>query len=108
MSFIRWLPSLSLSCCLALVLAVSLSSPPAEARTQATYQLAQNNHSTEARAQIKPARAAAIAQKHYGGKVMSIDSRERDGRVIYRVKLLQEDGRLRNVRVDGRTGKVLD
>ncbi len=104
----RWPRALSLSCCLALGLAFAVPCLTAEARTNTTYLLAQNNAGDEARAQIKPARAAAIAKKLYGGKVMSIDSRERDGRLIYRVKLLQDDGRLRNVRVDGRTGRILD
>ncbi len=108
MRSIRWPRALSLSCCLTLLLALPLLSPSADARAQASFQLAQNNQDAEARAQIKPNRAAAIAKKHYGGKVMSIDARERDGRVIYRVKLLQDDGRLRQVRVDGRTGRILD
>lgn len=108
MRSVRWPRALSLSCCLTLVLTLALTSSPADARTNASYQLAQNPQGNEAQAQIKPARAAAIAQKRYGGKVMSIDSRTHNGRVIYRVKLLQEDGRLRHVRVDGRTGKVLD
>lgn len=109
MRSIRSPHALPLSCCLALVLALALTSSPADARANASssYQLAQNAQGKEAQAQIKPARAAAIAKKRYGGKVMSIDSRKHDGRVIYRIKLLQEDGRLRNVRVDGRTGKIL-
>lgn len=108
MHFIRTPHALSLVCCLALVLSLALTAPDAVAQPGASYQLAQNSTGTEARAKIKPAQAASIAKKSYGGKVMSIDMQTRDGRVIYRVKLLQENGRLRSVRVDGRTGKILD
>lgn len=58
-------------------------------------------------ARFSPAQAAALVQKRVGGKVLKVDTLERGGRVIYRVKILQEDGRIRTLNVDGQSGKVL-
>ncbi|WP_036188651.1 PepSY domain-containing protein [Marinimicrobium agarilyticum] len=58
-------------------------------------------------ARFSPAQAAALVQKQVGGKVLKVDTFERGGRVIYRVKILQQDGRIRTLNVDGQSGKVL-
>ena len=50
--------------------------------------------------------AAHIAARSTGGRVLSVRSQGKSGRVIYRVKLLMPDGRVRSVRVDGTTGAV--
>lgn len=63
----------------------------------ATIQLAQAE-----KKEISKSQAASIAQSSFGGKVLSV-SREGNS---YRVKLLQESGRVKIVRVDARTGRV--
>ncbi len=50
-------------------------------------------------------RAAAAARSATGGKVLGVYPGEGD---LFHVKLLYLDGRVRMVRVDGRTGAVLD
>jgi hypothetical protein len=50
--------------------------------------------------------AAHIAARSTGGRVLSVRSQGKSGRVVYRVKLLMPDGRVRSVRVDGATGAV--
>lgn len=92
----------------ALLTLVLLAGPGATIATaQVTVgQLAQNSQRAEPR--VSAAEAAAIVQKAYGGKVMNVSTRHRDGRIIHRVKLLQNDGRMRTVSVDGNNGKILN
>ena len=51
---------------------------------------------------ISKAQAAALAQQRHGGEVLKV-SRSGDG---YQVKLLLPSGRVKAVRVDGRSGRV--
>lgn len=53
---------------------------------------------------LGPDRAAAAARDATGGKVLGVYP----GGEVYHVKLLYRDGRVRMVRVDARTGAVLD
>lgn len=57
-------------------------------------------------AQITPAEAADLVRRHTGGQVMSVNSLRTDTGVIYGVKVLKS-GRMRVVRVDGQSGKIL-
>ncbi|CAN5305143.1 hypothetical protein BH24PSE2_BH24PSE2_10450 [soil metagenome] len=50
--------------------------------------------------------AVSMVLGRYGGKVISAETRSRNGRVIHQIKLLTDDGRVRTVRVDGRTGNI--
>lgn len=45
-------------------------------------------------------RAAAKAKARYGGKVLSVTKKQRDGRTVYRVKLLLDSGKVKIVTVD--------
>ena len=49
--------------------------------------------------------AAAQVQKQTGGRVLSVDSAERKGKKVYRVKVLTRSGEVRVVIVDAKTGK---
>lgn len=46
--------------------------------------------------------AAAQAQSRYGGKVLSVSTSKRDGRTVYKVKLLLDSGRIKIVSINGR------
>ena len=59
-----------------------------------------------AQAAISEGQAAAIAKSQHGGKVLSVSKSNNNGRVIYRVKLLLDSGRVIIVSVDGQTGRV--
>lgn len=50
--------------------------------------------------------AAAQVQKQTGGRVLSVDSADRDGRKVFRVKVLTRSGDVRIVIVDAQTGRV--
>ena len=52
---------------------------------------------------ISSSKAAAIAKSRYGGKVLKV---KKSGSV-YRVKLLQPSGHVKQVVVDGNTGRVI-
>lgn len=56
---------------------------------------------------ISPDRAAAAARQATGGRVLRVDLHG-GGRPWYRVKVLVDGERVRSVRVDARSGRVLD
>ena len=43
--------------------------------------------------------AAARVQRQYGGRILAVDTRQRNGQVIYRIKVLTRKGVVRVVRV---------
>jgi len=50
--------------------------------------------------------AARIVERRTGGKVLSVNRQEKKGRVVYRVKVLLPEGRVRTMTVDGETGGI--
>ncbi len=58
-------------------------------------------------AAVGKSQAAESARQAYGGKVLSVDEIKEDGRVLYRVKLLLDGGRIKIVTVDGDSGQVV-
>jgi len=50
-------------------------------------------------------RAVANVRKH--GHVLSAESVRRGGRDVHRIRILTEEGRVRNLYVDAQTGKLL-
>ncbi|WNO09495.1 PepSY domain-containing protein [Teredinibacter sp. KSP-S5-2] len=59
--------------------------------------LAQNNV-------ISEGQAAAIAKQRHGGKVLSVQKQNQNGKTIYKVKLLQDSGRVKIVTINGNRG----
>jgi hypothetical protein len=57
-------------------------------------------------ADIGPDQAAAIVRDLTGGRVLGVRAVQRDGRVVYRVKVLK-NGHVRVYNVDGNSGNVL-
>lgn len=51
--------------------------------------------------------AAMIAAKNTGGKVLSVESREKNNSTIHYVKILLKNGHVRNIPVDAISGKIL-
>ncbi len=49
--------------------------------------------------------AAATVQKATGGRVLAVEQTERDGRVVWRVKVLTPQGEVRVVLIDAATGR---
>ena len=51
--------------------------------------------------------AIAKARKSNKDKVLSAETVRKNGRKIYRIKILTKDGRVKRTRIDARTGKKL-
>lgn len=61
-----------------------------------------------ARGEIQPlAKILAAATAKAPGDVIKVELEDDNGRLIYEVKLLGKDGRVREVELDARTGTVL-
>lgn len=57
-------------------------------------------------AQVDSNGAARAVERATGGRVLSVNREDSNGRVVYRVKVLLPGGRIRVVTVDGETGSV--
>jgi uncharacterized membrane protein YkoI len=88
-----------------LVSSLDVNANPREQR-EGRGQSEQRQQSAGAR--ISAAQAAATVEQRYGGKIISVQTRQANGRVIYSVKILQSSGHMRTVQVDGQTGAILN
>ena len=84
----------TLGACLALLVGVSVQVPSALAQEALV------------RGGISQDEAVALVRGQTDGKVVRVDSRVEGGAVVYRVRVLTPDGRLREYRVDAATGTV--
>jgi uncharacterized membrane protein YkoI len=51
--------------------------------------------------------ATSLAQRATGGRVLAVEKMERDGRPVWRVKVLTAQGEVRLVLIDVATGRTL-
>jgi uncharacterized membrane protein YkoI len=51
--------------------------------------------------------ATAMAQMRYPGRVVRAEPVQMGDRVVYEIRILGDDGRVRTVRIDARTGQFL-
>lgn len=51
--------------------------------------------------------AAATAQKASGGRVLAVDKADREGRAVWRVKVLTPQGEVKVILVDVASGRTL-
>jgi uncharacterized membrane protein YkoI len=92
---------------LVLLLATLLATGPALA-TPHHYPrrlIAKNGHNNNGGISLD--QAIAKARKSNKDKVLSAETIQKDGRKIYRIKILTKDGRVKRTRIDARTGKKL-
>ncbi|MGH8651561.1 MAG: PepSY domain-containing protein [Gammaproteobacteria bacterium] len=61
---------------------------------------------TLAQARIGQGQAVAFARQATGGRVLDVQTQNMSGRVVYLVKVLMPDGRVRIIAVDGETGQI--
>jgi uncharacterized membrane protein YkoI len=80
--------------CLALLVVLSAGVPASRA---------QDSRGGEA---ISQDAAVALVREQTDGKVVRVDRRVEAGSVVYRIRVLKPDGRLREYRVDAATGAV--
>lgn len=60
----------------------------------------------QAPASVSAAEAAAMVGARTGGRVLDVRSEQGGGRLVYRVKVLLEGGRVRIYRVDAESGRM--
>jgi len=82
------------SICLALLLAASVRMADVSAQD------------TLVRGQISQDEAVAIVRAQTSGKVVRVNSKVEGGSLVYKVRVLTPDGRLREYRVDAATGTL--
>ena len=51
--------------------------------------------------------AVARVRREFGGKIIRAETRRSNGRPVHHIKVLSDNGRVRTVRVDGVTGRIL-
>lgn len=73
---------------------------PAQAFTSALQE--QKRQQTTITPQISKEQAARLAQERYPGRILKVHSEQR----FHHVRVMQQDGRVVNVVVDSRTGRV--
>ena len=95
-----------ISCCLILLLATLPAAGSALAAPHYPRMLiAKNAHNNNGGISLE--QAIAKARKSNKDKVLSAEIIHKDGRKIYRIKILTKDGRVKRTRIDARTGKKL-
>jgi uncharacterized membrane protein YkoI len=60
-----------------------------------------------AQSPVSLAQATELAQSRFPGRVVLAETVSRGGRRIHNIRILGEDGRVRTVRIDARTGEFL-
>jgi uncharacterized membrane protein YkoI len=58
-------------------------------------------------ADVSRDQAAVAAQQARGGRVLSVEKAERDGRPVWRVKVLSAQGEVKVILIDAASGRVL-
>lgn len=58
--------------------------------------------------EISSSEAADTVEQRFGGRVLKVETSREGGGVVYRVKILQDDGRIRTVSVDAKSGRIVD
>jgi len=95
-----------ISCCLILLL---VTLPAAGSALTAPHYprmlIAKNAHNNNGGISLD--QAIAKARQSNKDKVLSAETIRKDGRKIYRIKILTKDGRVKRTRIDARTGKKL-
>ena len=89
----------------ALVLAGFVAFHPAQAAGDRSKHRVQS--SGQQAEQISRDQAVDIVRSRYGGKVLGASKSSQGGRPVYSVKILTDDGRVRTIRVDGVSGRIL-
>ncbi|MFU8895853.1 MAG: PepSY domain-containing protein [Gammaproteobacteria bacterium] len=55
---------------------------------------------------VSLAEATRMVREHTGGQVLRAETRRDKGRTVHRIRVLTDDGRVRNWHVDAETGRI--
>lgn len=92
--------------CLALAAALLCALAPALVAAQPGPPAVPGLRIAQAEERISLAEATRMVQQRFGGQVLRAETRRDDGRVVHRIRVLTEDGRVRTVQVDAATGRM--
>ncbi|MBX6322685.1 MAG: PepSY domain-containing protein [Rhodospirillaceae bacterium] len=90
----------------ALALALAMLAPPQAGRAQSDQQRALD--AVEAGRALPLKQILPGLRRDFPGQILDAQLYERDGRWLYRIKLLGADGKVQAFTVDARTGAVMD
>lgn len=68
----------------------------------------QGRNGGQEQAELSAAQAARLVKQRYGGKIIKVQAQKSPRGKVYRVQLLQNSGRMRNIRVDASNGAILN
>jgi uncharacterized membrane protein YkoI len=85
--------------CLALLVVVASPVTPTLAQDSSAQEV-------EVRAKVSEDAAVAMVRKQTDGKVIRVDRKLEGDSLVYRIRVLSPDGRLREFRVDAATGTM--
>ena len=92
-----------------ILLAALMAASPAVAgkpKSADTGRMAAEKTPAAPRVAISKDEAVAMVRERSGGKVVRADRREKDGHVMYQIRVVTPDGRVREYRVDATTGAM--
>jgi len=89
----------------ALLLAVALASVPVDGASAANDARRRGGERTLAERAISLDEAVARAERRYGARAVRAEEKRHGDRIEYRIRLLADDGRVFEVRVDAATGR---
>lgn len=59
------------------------------------------------RGSLSLSQATAIAQSRFQGRIVRAETTQQGNRIVYEIRILGNDGRVRTVRIDAETGAVM-
>jgi uncharacterized membrane protein YkoI len=63
--------------------------------------------STVLASELSKQQIAELVTNQFQGKVIAINEQQQDGKTIYQVKLLTKKGRVKVIKIDADTGKII-
>lgn len=103
---IRRRPGRAIGLAAAFLCAIVLSAAPAAQAAKAAPARGAELRLAQASEQVSLAEATRRVQQSTGGQVLRAETKRDKGRVVHRIRVLTEDGRVRTVHVDAESGRM--
>jgi len=91
-------------CALSLLLLPGMAS--AQAGTGAQLERVQVSGAAALSEQVSLDQAVRMVRERSGGRVLRAETQRQNGRTVHRIRVLSDDGRVRNYSVDAQTGRI--
>jgi uncharacterized iron-regulated membrane protein len=100
----RWPGLLAAVLCALSLLLPGMAS--AQAGTGAQLERVQVSGAVALSEQVSLDQAVRMVRERSGGQVLRAETQRQNGRVVHRIRVLSDDGRVRNYSVDAQTGRI--